>query len=53
VIIVQEDNTSKSRIKKRAENRRDRAAGAALRARVTLQGFRDEAGMIWTPGYLV
>ncbi|WP_112663492.1 phage baseplate assembly protein [Microvirga flavescens] len=53
VIVIQEENTSKSRIKKRAENRRDRATGAALRATITVQGFRDEVGKIWTPGHLV
>jgi prophage tail gpP-like protein len=53
IIIVQEENTDKNRIKKRAKNRRDRSAGNGLKANVTMQGFRDDKGLIWSPGYLV
>lgn len=53
IVIVEEQDTDKGRAKKRAKNRRDRAAGEALRASITLQGFRDDAGEIWTPNRLV
>lgn len=53
VVIIQEDDTDKDRAKKHAKNRRDRAAGNGLKAGVTVQGFRDEGGTIWTPNRLV
>lgn len=53
LIVVQDDNTTRARTKKRAKGRRDKAAGNALRATVTVQGFRDEAGALWTPGRLI
>lgn len=53
VVIVQDEDTTKQRAKKRARNRRDRAAGNALKAVIDTQGFRDQAGTIWTPGWLV
>lgn len=53
LILYQDDDTTKERAKKRAKNRKDRAAGNALKATVSVQGFRDEAGQVWTPGYLV
>ena len=53
IIIVQDNDTTNDRAKKRAKNRKDRAAGNGLKATVTAQGFRDDAGTIWTPGYLI
>lgn len=53
VVIVQDDDTTKETAKKRAKNRRDRSAGHALKATISTQGFRDEGGKIWTPGWLV
>lgn len=53
VIIVQDEDTTKKRAKDRAKNRRDRAAGDALKATIDTQGFRDEGGVLWTPGKLV
>lgn len=53
IVVVQDDDTDEKRAKKRAKNRRDRAAGNGLRASITTQGYRDEAGTIWTPGCLV
>ncbi len=53
VIVIQRDDTDKETIKKRAETRRDRSAGEATTASITVQGFRDEAGIIWEPGKLV
>jgi len=53
IVIIEKQDTSKDRAKKRSENRRDRAAGNALRARITVVGFRDEGGTLWEPGHLV
>lgn len=53
LIIVQDEDTTKGRATKRAENRRDRAAGDALKATIKTQGFRDEGGQVWTQGFLV
>lgn len=52
VIIVEED-TDRGRAKTRAEMRRNRSAGEALRASATLQGFRDDGGLVWEPNRLV
>lgn len=52
VIVVEEDTDSK-RAKKRAEGRRNRAAGSALKASVLVQGFRDDGGKVWEPNHLV
>jgi prophage tail gpP-like protein len=51
LILLQDDDTTKKIAKKRADHRRDREAGSALKASVTVQGFRDDAGKIWHPGY--
>lgn len=53
IIIVQDQDTDADRAKARAQNRRDRAAGNSLRCSITTQGFRDDAGTIWTPNRLV
>lgn len=52
-VIVVEEDTDRKRAKKRAESRRNRAAGEALRASVTLQGFRDDDGAVWEPNRLI
>lgn len=53
VIIVVEEDTDTERAATRAKNRKDRAAGAGLRATVHTQGFRDRAGVVWEPGHIV
>ena len=53
IIIVQNGDTTKKRTKKTAKNKKDRAAGHSLKAVIDTQGFRDEAGKVWEPGYLV
>lgn len=53
VIIALDGDTDKKRAKKRAASHRDREAGNSLKASVTLQGFRDDGGTLWTPGNLV
>lgn len=52
-VIVVEEDTDRGRAKKRGETRRNRAAGNALRASVTLQGFRDDDGTVWEPNRLI
>jgi prophage tail gpP-like protein len=50
LILVQDGNTDKKRLKKRAENRRDKAAGNSTRATITVIGWRDQSGALWEPG---
>jgi prophage tail gpP-like protein len=52
VIVIQDDDTSKDDAKARAAHRRDTEAGNSLKATVRGQGFRDDAGKLWTPGFL-
>jgi prophage tail gpP-like protein len=52
IILVQDEDTTKDRAKKRAKNRKNRAAGDALKATISTQGFRDDGGKLWTPGAL-
>ena len=53
VIVFHDGDTDKDRAKKRAKTRRDREAGNALKAYVTVQGFFNEGGTLWEPGALV
>ncbi|WP_438278073.1 phage baseplate assembly protein [Nitrobacter sp.] len=53
LIVVEDEDTTKDRARKRAKNRRDRAAGNALKATIRVQGFHDETGQLWTPGNMV
>ena len=53
IVIIQDGDTTKKRTKKRAKNRKDRAAGHALKATIDTQGFRDDAGKLWEPGHLI
>jgi prophage tail gpP-like protein len=53
VIVIHDGDTDKDRAKKRASTRRDREAGNSLKANVTVQGFRDDGGALWEPGWLV
>lgn len=53
LIIVQDEDTDKDRASKRAKNRKDRAAGNALKATIVVQGFHDDAGQLWEAGNLV
>lgn len=51
---VHDGDIDKKRAKKRATHRRDREAGRALRGNeIRVQGFRDDGGKIWEPGWLV
>jgi prophage tail gpP-like protein len=53
VIVFHDGDTSKQRAKKRASTRRDREAGNALKANVTVVGHHDDGGQLWEPGNLV
>jgi prophage tail gpP-like protein len=53
VLVHHDGDTDNDRAKKRAATRRDREAGNALKANITTQGFRDDAGKVFEPGYLI
>lgn len=53
VIVIAPDDVDEKSAKTRVENRKDRAAGNALTATITVQGWRDEAGTIYEPGHLI
>jgi prophage tail gpP-like protein len=50
IIIIQDEDTTKDRAKRRAKNRKNRAAGNSLKATISVQGFHDDGGKLWTPG---
>jgi prophage tail gpP-like protein len=52
-IIVAETDTDKAGARERAEHEKERAAGNAIRGEVTVQGWRDAAGKLWTPNTLI
>lgn len=52
-VIVPPEQIRKADARQRAKWHRDRAAGEGTTCEVTVTGWRDEAGKIWTPGYLV
>lgn len=52
-IMIHRDDATRASVKGAAEERRDRAAGRALRCDVEVQGFRDEAGTLFDPGRLI
>jgi prophage tail gpP-like protein len=53
LILIQDEDTTKARAKKRAKNRKDRAAGDGLKATIVVQGCHDDGGQLWEPGNLV
>lgn len=52
-VIVVEEDTDKARVKTKAKNRRDKAAGKGLSASIRVATWRDTAGALWEPGKLV
>lgn len=52
-VIVPPETIKKSDSRERAKWHRDRAAGEGTTCEVTVPGWRDEAGTVWTPGWLV
>lgn len=52
-VIVPPEQIRKEDARQRAKWHRDRAAGEGTTCEVTTSGWRDGAGRLWTPGYLV
>jgi len=52
-LIVAETDTNQKRAKKRAENESNRAQGFSVKARILVQGWRDQGGKLWCPNHLV
>jgi prophage tail gpP-like protein len=50
---IYDDDGDITDLKMLAESHRNRSAGEALKASVSVQGFRDEAGAVWQPGKLI
>jgi prophage tail gpP-like protein len=42
--------TNKTKLTRRAERRRDKEQGEGARATVIVKGWRDDSGLLWTPG---
>lgn len=53
LIVPHEGETTMDRMKKRAEWQAKRAAGNGATASITVTGWRDAAGRIWTPNFLI
>lgn len=53
LILLQDDATDKKRAKRRAGYRRNREAGRSLQAQITVPGWHDDGGQLWSPGALV
>jgi prophage tail gpP-like protein len=52
-VVTPPEEVSKQQARKRAQWHRDRAAGAGTSAQVTVKGWRDAAGKLWQPGWLI
>lgn len=52
-LIVNETDTDKSRARERAKHEKESCAGNGTRGKVTVQGWRDDAGMLWAPNTIV
>lgn len=52
-IIIPPELIRKQDARERAKWHRDRASGEGLTCEVTVAGWRDEDGSIWTPGWLI
>jgi prophage tail gpP-like protein len=53
VVIIENGDLDQQTAQTRADTRRDCEAGESLKASGEVQGFRDSAGRIWTPGCLI
>ncbi|MBV5268694.1 MAG: hypothetical protein JZU55_00700, partial [Afipia sp.] len=53
LIVPHEGETTMDRMKKRAEWQAKRAAGNGATASITVTGWRDAGGAIWTPNFLI
>lgn len=52
-IVVAEGDTDQGRARERAKHEANRSKGFSIKASLTTQGFRDDAGKLWTPNHLV
>jgi prophage tail gpP-like protein len=52
-VITPPEQISKEEARARAKHHRDRAAGKGITASITVVGWRDIAGKLWTPGLLI
>lgn len=52
-VIVPPEQIRKDEARTRAKWHRDRAAGEGTTCEVTVKGWRDSAGVLWTPGHLI
>lgn len=52
-IIVPPEVIKKNEARDRAKWHRDRAAGEGTTAEITVKGWRDQAGTLWTPGWTI
>lgn len=50
LVFLPDGDTDQGRAATRAVNRRDKAAGEGIRAKITTPGWRDDTGVLWTPG---
>jgi len=53
LVMVHDGETDKTRAGAKAKGRRDRGAGNGLSATITTPSWRDDGGVLWTPGYRV
>lgn len=52
-IIVAETDTDKAKARERAEHESERAAGNSIKGEIVVQGWRDGAGVLWTPNTII
>jgi len=52
-VITPPEQISKDEARQRARHHRDRAAGRGVTASVSVVGWRDAGGQLWTPGWLI
>lgn len=53
LVVVEDRDLDQATAQALANARSQREAGESLKATISVQGFHDSAGMLWTPGYLV
>ena len=52
-VITPPEQISRDEARQRARHHRDRAAGRGVTASVSVVGWRDAGGQLWTPGWLI
>ena len=52
-MIVNETDTDRGRARRRARHEKDRSAGKGKKSTITVQGWRDEGGQLWTPNTII